>query len=167
MIPGEHAFETATDTEQMIGLGHTLEHQTSIDPRGEIQDLLARIAQLADDGTVEEYLEQFTEDAIWESQPNAVTGMAAQQRQGIAAIEDGVRERRAAGIQGPGTSSRHVITTVTVSLDSDTQASSTAYWLFFRDTTTEPRLAGVGRYDDVHRYEGGRWMLAHRRITSG
>lgn len=144
-----------------------MEQQTGNDPRGEIQDMLARIAQLADDGTVEEYLEHFTADAIWESQPNPVTGMAAQMRQGIALIEEGVRERRAGGVQGPGTSSRHVITTVAVSLDSETEASSTAYWLFFRDTTTEPRLAGVGRYDDTHRLEDGRWKLAHRRITAG
>lgn len=141
--------------------------QTSTDPRGEIQDLLSRIAQLADDGTVEEYLEHFTADAVWESQPNPVTGMAAQQRRGIAVIEEGVRERRAGGVQGPGTASRHVITTVAVSLDSETEASSTAYWLFFRDTTTQPKLAGVGRYDDTHRYEDGRWKLAHRRITVG
>ncbi|MDH6677264.1 3-phenylpropionate/cinnamic acid dioxygenase small subunit [Rhodococcus sp. LBL1] len=144
-----------------------MEQQTSTDPRGEIQDLLARIAQLADDGTVEEYLEYFTVDAIWESQPNPVTGMAAQLRTGVASIEEGVRERRAGGVQGPGTSSRHVITTVAVSPNSTTEASSTAYWLFFRDTTTEPRLAGVGRYDDTHRWEDGRWKLAHRRITVG
>ncbi len=60
--------------------------------------------------------------------------MAAQMRKGVEAIEEGVRERRAGGVQGPGTSSRHVITTVAVSLDSDVEASSTAYWLFFRDT---------------------------------
>ncbi|CAM3223173.1 nuclear transport factor 2 family protein [Prescottella defluvii] len=143
------------------------QQQQSTDPRGEIQDLLARIAQLADDGTVEEYLENFTADAVWESQPNPVTGMAAQLREGVASIEEGVRERRAGSVQGPGTSSRHVITTVAVSLDSDVAASSTAYWLFFRDTTTEPRLAGVGRYDDTHRFEDGRWKLAHRRITVG
>ena len=141
--------------------------QKSTDPRGEIQDLLARIAQLADDGTVEEYLENFTADAVWESQPHPVTGMAAQLREGVASIEEGVRERRAGGVQGPGTSSRHVITTIAVSLDSETEASSTAYWVFYRDTTTEPRLSGVGRYDDTHRYENGRWKLAHRRITVG
>ena len=144
-----------------------MQQQKSTDPRGEIQDLLARIAQLADDGTVEDYLENFTADAVWESQPNPVTGMAAQLREGVASIEEGVRERRAGSVQGPGTSSRHVITTVAVSLDSDVAASSTAYWLFFRDTTTEPRLAGVGRYDDTHRFEDGRWKLAHRRITVG
>lgn len=144
-----------------------MEQQKSTDPRGEVQNLLARIAQLADDGTVEAYLEHFTADAIWESQANPVTGMAAQLRRGVEAIEEGVRERRAGGVQGPGTSSRHVITTVAVSLDTDVEASSTAYWLFFRDTTTEPRLAGVGRYDDTHRYEDGRWKLAHRRITVG
>ncbi|MGO4202555.1 nuclear transport factor 2 family protein [Rhodococcus sp. TAF43] len=144
-----------------------MEQQTSTDPRGEIQDLLARIAQLADDGTVEDYLDSFTADAVWESQPNPVTGMVAQLCEGVASIEEGVRERRAGGVQGPGTSSRHVITTVSVSLDSDIEASSTAYWLFFRDTTSEPRLAGVGRYDDTHRFEDGRWKLAHRRITVG
>lgn len=137
------------------------------DIRGDIQDLLARIAQLADDGTVEDYLAHFTADAVWESQANPVTGMAAQSRQGIDVIAEGVRERRAGGIQGPGTSSRHVITTVSVTVDSATTASSTAYWLFFRDTTSTPALAGVGRYDDTFRLEDGHWKLAHRRITVG
>ncbi|WP_241665746.1 nuclear transport factor 2 family protein [Prescottella subtropica] len=135
--------------------------------RDDIANLLARIAHLADDGTVEDYLDQLTTDAVWESQANPVTGMAAQTRTGVDAIAEGVRQRRTDGIQGPGTFTRHVITTVAVTVDSDTQASSTAYWLFFRDGATEPRLAGVGRYDDTHRLEGGCWKLAHRRITVG
>ncbi|MFD4470398.1 nuclear transport factor 2 family protein [Rhodococcus sp. NPDC058505] len=135
----------------------------------EIQSLLARVAHLADDGTVEDYLTHFTADAVWESAPNPTTGMPAQSRTGRAEIEEGVRTRRASGIQGPGSATRHVLTTIAVDPGGDDPdvATSTAYWTFFVDTTTAARLSSVGRYDDTLRRVDGRWRLAHRRITIG
>ena len=139
------------------------------DTVAEIQSLLARVAHFADDGGVEHYLSNFTEDAVWESASNPATGMQAQTRTGHTAIEDGVRTRRAAGIQGPGTGTRHVLTTIAVTphdRDPDV-ATATAYWIFYVDTTTAPRISGIGRYDDTFRRVDGRWRLAHRRITMG
>lgn len=133
----------------------------------EIQSLLARLAHLADDGEVEEYLANFTVDAVWESPANPRTGMDAQRRTGREELGEGVRARRAAGIQGPGTATRHVLTTISVSPTGEDVAESTAYWMFFVDTTTAARLSSVGRYDDVFRRVDGRWQLARRRITMG
>ncbi|MFD4183747.1 nuclear transport factor 2 family protein [Rhodococcus sp. NPDC058514] len=142
---------------------------TTADSVVEIQSLLARLAHLADDGSVEDYLSHFTVDAVWESAPNPATEMPAQVRTGHAEIEEGVRSRRASGIQGPGSATRHVLTTIAVTpgeSDAD-EATTTAYWSFFVDTTTAPRLSSVGRYDDTLRRVDGRWRLAHRRITMG
>ncbi|WP_246098309.1 nuclear transport factor 2 family protein [Rhodococcus spelaei] len=137
------------------------------DPVSEIQSLLARLAHLADDGTVEEYLSNFTADAVWQSSANPATGMAAQSRVGVAEIEAGVRARRASGIQGPGTATRHVLSTVAVTASGGDEATATAYWTFYVETTSAPRLSSVGRYDDVLRREHGSWRLARRVVTMG
>jgi 3-phenylpropionate/cinnamic acid dioxygenase small subunit len=131
---------------------------------GEIRSLLARVAQLADAGTVEEYLELFTEDAGWEMPANPAAGAPADRRAGRVDIAAGVRARRAAGLQGPGTATRHVVTSTAVDVGS---AAAVSYWMFFADTTTVPRLVGIGRYDDRLRRVDGRWLLAHRTITIG
>lgn len=133
----------------------------------EIRNLLARIAHLADDGAVEDYLTQFTGDAVWEMPANPAAGAPADRRVGIADIADGLRSRRASGLQGPGTGTRHAVISIEVNLASERAASTVAYWLFFADTRSAPRLAGVGRYDDEVRLVAGRWRLAHRRITVG
>src|SRR6185437_8123400 len=54
----------------------------------EIRNLLARIAHLADDGAVEDYLTQFTGDAVWEMPANPAAGAPADRRVGIADIAD-------------------------------------------------------------------------------
>jgi 3-phenylpropionate/cinnamic acid dioxygenase small subunit len=132
-----------------------------------IRSLLARIAQLADDGELDDYLDQFTADAVWSMPANPAVGAPADTRRGREDIAAGVRARRASGLQGPGTATRHVLTTVAVSLDSTGRAHATAYWLFFADTTSAVRLVSVGRYDDELRLEDGRWRLARRTITVG
>lgn len=137
------------------------------DADAEIRSLLARIAQLADSGEIDEYIAQFTEDAVWAMPANALMGMEANTRQGHEEILAGVRERRGGGVQGPGTNTRHVITTTAVSVQDDRHATARSYYLFFGDTTTTPVLRTMGQYDDVlARGERG-WQLAHRTITLG
>ncbi|HVQ92973.1 MAG TPA: nuclear transport factor 2 family protein [Mycobacteriales bacterium] len=131
---------------------------------GEIRSLLARVAQLADAGTIEEYLELFTEDAGWEMPANPAAGAPADRRVGRVDIGAGVRARRAAGVQGPGTATRHVVTSIAVDVES---AAAVSYWMFFADTSTVPRLVSLGRYDDRLRRVDGRWRLAYRTITVG
>jgi 3-phenylpropionate/cinnamic acid dioxygenase small subunit len=133
----------------------------------QIRSLLARIAHLADDGSLEEYLEQFTADAVWQMPANAAVGAPADRRVGIDDIAAGVRTRRESGLQGPGTATRHAVISIDVQVGSAESAHTVAYWMFFADTTTSPRLVSVGRYDDVIRRTDDRWQLAERTITIG
>ncbi len=133
----------------------------------QIRSLLARVAHLADGGTLEDYLEVFTEDAVWEMPGNPAVGAPADRRTGRADIAEGVRARRDAGLQGPGTATRHAVINIDVTVESPEHARSVAYWLFLMDTTAAPRLASAGRYDDELRLVDGQWRLAHRRITVG
>lgn len=132
----------------------------------EIRSLLARLAHLADTGEVEEYLALFTEDAAWVIPAIPQTGVAASERNGIDAIGAGVRERREAGVQGPGSGTMHVVTTVAVCVDGD-EAAAESTWLFVVDTTGAPRVQAVGRYRDTLRRTPAGWRLARREITAG
>ena len=133
----------------------------------EIRTLLARIAQLADTGNLDEYLTCFTEDAVWAMPDNPAVGMTANEKRGHAEILQGAQERRASGLQGPGTESRHVLTTVAVTVESETRATARSYFQFFGTTSTTPTLRTMGQYDDAFVKGERGWQLAHRTITVG
>jgi 3-phenylpropionate/cinnamic acid dioxygenase small subunit len=133
----------------------------------EIRTLLARIAQLADTGDLDEYLTCFTEDAVWAMPDNPAVGMTANAKRGHAEILQGAQERRASGLQGPGTESRHVLTTLAITVESETRATARSYFLFFGTTSTAPTLRTMGQYDDVLVKGERGWQLAHRTITVG
>jgi 3-phenylpropionate/cinnamic acid dioxygenase small subunit len=133
----------------------------------EIRTLLARIAQLADTGDLEEYLTLFTEDAVWGMPDNPAVGMTANEKKGHAEILAGAQERRASGLQGPGTESRHVLTTIAIDVESDDRATARSYFMFFGSTSTTPTLRTMGQYDDVLVKGERGWQLARRRITVG
>jgi uncharacterized protein (TIGR02246 family) len=132
-----------------------------------IRNLIARIAQSADTASPEEYAMLFTDDAVWRlPEPNAV-GLPAEERRGKDAILAGVAERRAAKIQGPGSNTRHIITTVAVEVGADDFATATAYWVYVVDTANTPVVLSVGQYDDELRRTADGWKLAARDITVG
>ena len=140
---------------------------TIADADAEIRNVLARIAQLADTGDLDEYLTLFTDDAVWAMPDNPAIGMLANERRGHAEIRAGAEERRASGLQGPGTETRHVLTTTAVNVESDDRATVRSYFLFFESTTSEPVLRTMGQYDDVLVRGAIGWQLAHRTITVG
>jgi len=125
----------------------------------EIRNVISRLAILADQGDLDEYLEHFTEDAVWAFPDAARTGRAE--------IRAGAFERRAGGVTGPGTNTRHVITTVAVKVDGSDVASADSYFLFFQATATAPTLFNMGWYHDTFVRQSGRWVLARRQITFG
>jgi 3-phenylpropionate/cinnamic acid dioxygenase small subunit len=133
----------------------------------EIRTLLARIAQLADTGDLDEYITLFTGDAVWAMPENPLLGMAANSRQGHEEILAGARERRASGLQGPGTYTRHVLTTLAIEMIDDTHANARSYFLFFGETSSAPTVRTMGQYDDVLVKGEHGWQLAHRTITMG
>jgi len=125
----------------------------------EIRNLIARVAQLADYGDVEEYASLFTADGTWEF-PGAP-------RRGRADILAGARERRSQSVTGPGSATRHIIASVAVRVEDATTATADSYFQFWRDTTTTPALLNMGHYHDVLRREDGAWRIARREITVG
>jgi 3-phenylpropionate/cinnamic acid dioxygenase small subunit len=125
----------------------------------EIRNVISRIARLADQGDLDDYIEQFTEDAVW-AFPTAP-------RHGRADIRAGAEARRVEGTTGPGTATRHLITTVAVQVDQADRATADSYFVFLQNTTTSPTIFNMGAYHDTFVHQGNAWRLARREITLG
>jgi 3-phenylpropionate/cinnamic acid dioxygenase small subunit len=134
---------------------------------GEIRTVLARIAQLADGGDLAEYVTLFAEDAVWAMPENPSMGMPASEKRGRDEIRAGAEDRRASGVQGPGTQTRHVLTTTAVFVESDDRATARSYFQFYVSTGSQPTLRNMGQYDDVLVRGNDGWQLQHRTITFG
>jgi hypothetical protein len=131
-----------------------------------IRNLLNRFSQLADEGGLDEYRSLITADAVWEGGKTPGRTFDHQARRGHEDILTGVRERMAAGIQGPGTNSHHVIVNTFVQLAGDT-ASSRSYFIYLQNTHEVPVVRSMGTYDDEFVRTGDGWKLAHRVLTPG
>ena len=132
----------------------------------EIRNVLARLAQLADDGDTDGYVALLTEDVVWAMPGNPAIGLAASERRGHDEIARGQRERMAAGHQGPGTDTMHVISTISVQLEGDT-AIVRSYFQYWGDTAHAPVIRNMGRYRDELRRTRDGWKLARRSISFG
>lgn len=125
-----------------------------------VRNTISRLALYADGvGTVDQYAALFTEDAEWE--------MPGGPRKGRESIRQGSHERRAAGGVGPGSHTRHMITTVAVEFTGPDEAVSDSYFVFLVDTNETPRVQGVGYYHDTLRRTDEGWLMARREITFG
>jgi uncharacterized protein (TIGR02246 family) len=126
-----------------------------------IRNTIARIAHLADMGTdPDEYVENFTDDADWL--------MPGAPRSGRADIKEGWLGRRAIKQTGPGTFTRHVVSTVGVMLHGPDRAEVDSYWIFYGNTNTAPVIQLMGHYHDTFvKGADGRWRLRTRAITFG
>ena len=127
----------------------------AIGDRQEIAMLLARIAQLADAGDPEDYIACFTPDATWDLTDATDLPMDVQTISG-----------RAAGIQGPGTHTRHDVSSIAIEVDGD-RAISRAYFRYYRGTGGVPTLAAMGVYADEFVRDDDGWRLHHRTISRG
>ena len=127
-----------------------------------VRNLLARVAQLADNGDIDEYVACYTKDAVWAMPASPATGLEASTKEGIDDIRAGVVERRAAGVQGPGSNTRHVVTTSWITVDGD-GATGSSYFLFLSGATVQ----SAGHYADRFVRSPDGWQIAHRTITIG
>ena len=125
----------------------------------EIRNLLARLAQLADDGDLKEYVQLFTEDGVWQGPPGPGRGA----RSGHADLLAGAQERRANRIQGPNTNTFHVATNTVIQLNGDT-ATGKSYYQFYGNTQDAPKLQSMGIYRDEFRRTPKGWKMAKRVI---
>jgi 3-phenylpropionate/cinnamic acid dioxygenase small subunit len=125
----------------------------------EVRNLVARLGHLADDGDHDEYLSLWLEDGWWERP-------GGDRFHGHAALRARLDEDEAGGVQGPGTRSRHLNTTLWVRVDGPDEAHAESYWLYLRDAATEPTVKLTGRYVDTFRRTPQGWKFASRTIVS-
>ncbi len=118
-----------------------------------IRNLIARLAHVVDRGAVEDYAPMLAPDARW-IMPMGDPAI------GPAAIMDGVRARRAAGSAGPGSGTRHMITTTAVEVDGD-GARAWSYWIYV-STGEDPRILMNGLYSDTFRRTADGWVFVER-----
>jgi 3-phenylpropionate/cinnamic acid dioxygenase small subunit len=140
----------------------------------EIRNVIARLAQLADSGDIDEYLSLFTEDAVWDMPDNPRAGMPQSTREGRAAIGEGAYERRAAAEKTPGISRMHFVGTTAVEIAPDGDgdgdgdgATATSYFLFIVSDATQSKIQVLGTYYDTLRRVGDAWKLARRNMVFG
>lgn len=133
----------------------------------EIRNVIARLAQLADSGGLDEYLSLLTDDVVWAMPASPHVGLAASERRGHDEIAAGAQARVADGLQGPGTGTMHTVSTTSVRIESDDTATARSSFIFWVDIASEPVAKSIGRYDDTFTRSGGGWKLSRRSITFG
>ena len=119
-----------------------------------IRNLIATMAHLTDGGDLESYRAALDRDARW-----VMPGVAPVT--GRDAIVEAARARRAAGTTGPGSGTRHIVSTTAVEVDGRT-ARSVSYWQFLADIAGTPVLRATGIYRDTFRQSEAGWVFAER-----
>lgn len=122
-----------------------------------IRNLIAKLAHLADDGDLNDYIKHFSDDARW-------GGGGQPMRVGHDDIIAGATERRASGVVGPGSTARHVVSTTYIELDGDTALGRSVFH-FYIGIDAQPTLAAMGVYSDTFIKQQGQWRLKERLIV--
>jgi 3-phenylpropionate/cinnamic acid dioxygenase small subunit len=134
----------------------------------EIRNVIARLAQLADSGDIDEYLSLFTEDAVWNMPDNPRAGMPASTRHGRAAIGEGAYERRTAAEKTPEITRKHIVGTTAVEIGDDGDgATAVSYFQFIVSDAIESKIRVLGTYHDTMLRVGDSWKLARRDMVFG
>lgn len=126
----------------------------------EIRNVVAKLAHMADADADDfgEYLSLWTEDATTIHPEDIAHG-----HEQILIRSRNLRERR---VQGPGTNTLHLITTLWVRSIEGDDAYVDSYWQFYGDVDgPSPKLLSMGRYDDLLRRTPEGWKM-HRRICT-
>ena len=123
-----------------------------------VRNLVARLSRNADVADIDSYMSSFAVDAEW-NLPGAPT-------RGYDEIRAGLIARRDTGAVGPGSHTRHMVSTVSVDVDGDT-ATSESYFQYIAETDTNPTLRLVGYYQDAFVRTPDGWRLQRRDITFG
>ena len=151
---------------QIVAVGKTDGMGDATSDELAIRNVIARLAHLADGGDLDQYLSLMTEDVVWSMPANPGVGLPASERHGHEEIAAGVRDRTAQHLQGPGSDTMHVVTSVAVELRGD-EATSESTFLFFGTATQQPTVRSMGRYRDELRRTDDGWKLARRTIRFG
>jgi ketosteroid isomerase-like protein len=120
----------------------------------DIRNLISQMAIVTDGGDLDTYGSMLLPDTTWQM-PGAPLAT------GRDAIVENARNRRATGGLGPGSHTRHLVSTVRIVLDGDS-ATGQACWQFWGDTASAPVLRAMGRYEDTFRRTSDGWKYASR-----
>ncbi len=123
----------------------------------EIRNLLARCTQLSDDGSLGDYIDCMHEDAVW-------GGTGFPERCGHQEILEGAEQRRADGIAGPGSHTRHLISTSHVDVRGE-KANARSIFSFYGNTHQVPELRMMGVWEDEFMRTDRGWKLTRRTIV--
>lgn len=142
----------ATDQRQQLALD---EH--------EIRSVIVRLAMFTDGGDTEAYGALFTEDARLEMRAEPGQPSPVPPTEGRAAILAGSKQRREAGMTGPGTGAAHALQQSMVTVTGDTATAKT-YVIIYKNANASPEALAMKVYNDefVRTSEG--WKLAVRYI---
>jgi SnoaL-like domain len=119
-----------------------------------IRNLVGLTALLGDEGDPGDYRRVYASDATWR--------MGQTSQSGADEIVAAAAARRAEGVSGPGTGTRHLVITLHVEVAGDS-ARAVSYFVFLAGTAI--RTAGTYR-DELVRTEQG-WQIRSREITAG
>ena len=131
-----------------------------------IQQLLHRIAATADLAAyLQDYVRNFTDDVLFEFAEVPALCLAANVYSGHPATLEGAAQRRAAGVQGPGSRTIHAINDIVVTPRADDEAHVHAAWQYFGYRDGHPAVLAMGFYENTVRRVGEAWLLARRVVT--
>ena len=119
-----------------------------------VRNVIGLAALLGDEGDPEEYRRVYTPDATWR--------MGEARQSGADEIVAAAVARRAKGVSGPGTGTRHLVVTLHVEVAGDS-ARAVSYFVFLAGTA----IRTVGTYHDELARTGAGWQIRRREITAG
>lgn len=131
---------------------------TSSDDDIAVRNLLARVARLADVGTVDQFLELFTQDAVFE-----IPGRPPSN--GRTELRERTEAQRQAGVVGPSSPWMHLLGTSDVQVEADGAEAFTP-WIVCA-ATSQPAISLAGRYHDTLVRTSDGWRIRHRRLQFG
>ncbi|KRF22404.1 nuclear transport factor 2 family protein [Phycicoccus sp. Soil802] len=114
-----------------------------------VRNRLAEIAHAADDGRTDDYIDMFTEDAVWQVPSGTYVGRQ-QIHEVLAAI-------------APTSAQRHVVVN-TVMREHDDHIATISDFVFLTHAEIGWTVAAVGRYHDEFVAQDGVWKL-NRRVV--
>ena len=129
-------------------------HRCPAEDDAAIRNVIGLTALLGDQGAPEDYRKVYAPDAAWRMGEHAQSGADE--------IVAAAAARRAEGVSGPGTGTRHLVTPLTIEITGET-ATAVSYYAFLSGTT----IAVTGTYrDELARGEQG-WQIIRRDIAPG
>ncbi|MGS2722195.1 nuclear transport factor 2 family protein [Porticoccus sp. GXU_MW_L64] len=136
---------------------NNLDRLAELETRLALTELNNAFTHYLDNNLVDQFGSLFTEDALYTH--------GTRRSEGREAIVEQIRKRTAAGPR----TARHMATGLQLTLESSTSARGHSVCMTFaRDG--EPPIDGaepflVADFDDVYRWEDGRWLIQERHIT--